>query len=114
MTFGQELYHSRTLNKLTQHELADRVGCTASYISKLENDNFTVPPSDKMINALADELGDYPEFMFIAAGKLDLKRLQEIAISSQHITKVLRHIQNMPTKTDNQWNRILTILKENE
>jgi transcriptional regulator with XRE-family HTH domain len=52
LDFGNELRELRRYRKLTQRELAERVGIDFSYISKLERGR-NQPPSTETINALA-------------------------------------------------------------
>lgn len=45
----------REIAKLTQEELADKVGITRAYLSKLENNHRE--PSMKLLQAIAEALG---------------------------------------------------------
>lgn len=58
MQFGEQVRALREARKLTQRELADRLGVSVSYISKVENEklHFGDYPSEKFIHKLATEL----------------------------------------------------------
>ena len=54
-TFGGKLHRARRRVGLTQAQLAQRLGCTRSYISHLEHDDYL--PSRRRLFLLADALG---------------------------------------------------------
>jgi len=56
--FGPRIRDPRKQQGLTQHELADRVGVSVSFISNVENErlHFGDYPTDKFIHKLAVEL----------------------------------------------------------
>lgn len=58
MQFGSRVRELREGRSLTQKELADNLGVSTSYISKVENErlHFGDYPSEKFIHKLADEL----------------------------------------------------------
>lgn len=53
-SMGRRLKEAREYRGLSQQDLADKAGLTASYISKLENDKQR--PEQRTLKALADEL----------------------------------------------------------
>lgn len=53
-SMGRRLKEAREYRGLSQQELADKSGLTASYISKIENDKQR--PENRTLKALADEL----------------------------------------------------------
>ena len=88
MTFGQRLRELRNCKGLTQKELADRVGVSFTYVSKLETGALS-PPREKTILALANVLdGDLDE-LFGLAKKLPSRLLGQI---NPEVTRVLRSI----------------------
>lgn len=64
-TFGANLRHQRKAKKLTQAELAERVGVSTEMISKMERG--IASPSFQTIEKLADVLG-VPEVVFFGLG----------------------------------------------
>lgn len=69
MQFGNRIRELRNSKKLTQRELARRVGVSFTYISKVENEklHFGNFPSEKFIHKLADELeADEDELLLLA------------------------------------------------
>ena len=69
MQFGQRVRQLRDAQGLTQRELADSLGVSVSYISKVENEklHFGDYPSAKFIHKLADELdADEDELLLLA------------------------------------------------
>ena len=58
MQFGNRVRELREERSLTQRQLADHLGVSVSYISKVENErlHFGDYPSEKFIHKLADEL----------------------------------------------------------
>ena len=69
MQLGQRVRELRDLQDFTQKDLAERIGVSVSYISKVENDNlhFGDHPSTKFIHKLADELdADEDELLLLS------------------------------------------------
>lgn len=64
-TFGANLRHQRKAKKLTQADLAERVGVSAEMISKIERG--IAAPSFNTVEKLASELG-VPEVVFFGLG----------------------------------------------
>lgn len=58
MRFGDRVRELRKQRNLTQQKLAERLGVSLSYISKVENERLNVGdyPSEKFIHKLATEL----------------------------------------------------------
>lgn len=75
MKFGQTIRSLREAKKLGQRELADRVGLSFSYISKIENErlDFGEFPPEPTILKLADALGADPDALLLLAGKVPEK-----------------------------------------
>ena len=73
--------HARLVKGLRMRELADRVGCSPSHISKIENDRLR--PSLSMLHRLTDELGLNIAGLFTAAqggiGPYVLVRAEELS-----------------------------------
>ena len=82
MRFGLRVRELRTQQELTQQELANRLGVSVSYISKVENErlHFGDYPSEKFIHKLAAELNaDEGELLLLTerVPPVIRKRIQE-------------------------------------
>ena len=69
MQFGERIRELRESHGWTQKELANRVGVSVSYISKVENErlHFGDYPSEKFIHKLSAELGaDEDELLLLS------------------------------------------------
>jgi transcriptional regulator with XRE-family HTH domain len=79
--FGPLLYAYRKAAALTQQELAERVGCSKSYISTLERDvphsgsGGSIRPSEAMVADFARALGIPLDALRLAAGYAPLQSL---------------------------------------
>lgn len=91
--FGQEVRRLRKEKMLTQRELAILLGVTPTYISKIENNNFEVLPSESVITNLAHHLDCEADTLLELAGKIDVKSLQEKAMEDPDTAFILRRIQ---------------------
>jgi transcriptional regulator with XRE-family HTH domain len=68
-TFGQRVRQLRKAKKLGQRPLAERVGVSFTYISRIENENldFGLYPSEELIVKLAEALdADADELLLLA------------------------------------------------
>ena len=82
MLFGEKVRILRAQKAMTQQDLADRVGVSVSYISKVENGklHFGDYPSEKFIHKLASELTVDEDELLLLANKVPqsiLKRIRE-------------------------------------
>lgn len=77
MTFGQRLRELRNHKSLTQRELADKIGISITYLSKLETGALP-PPREKTILALADILDADQAELFGLAKKLPSRWLGQM------------------------------------
>jgi transcriptional regulator with XRE-family HTH domain len=111
MSFGNTIKKLRKELKMTQRELSDKLGVNFTYISKIENEKLDVPPSEELIRKMAGILEADPEELLDMAGKLDLKRLQQVAMDVPEAGTVLRRMQSNKV-TDEQWKKIGKILDE--
>jgi transcriptional regulator with XRE-family HTH domain len=69
-TLGTRLRELRNARRLTQRELAARVGADYTYISKLENDRTERPPSEGLICNLAEHLGVAADELLLLAQRV--------------------------------------------
>ncbi|SMP61386.1 Helix-turn-helix domain-containing protein [Neorhodopirellula lusitana] len=72
MQFGDRVRVLRTQRAMTQQDLADRMGVSVSYISKVENGklHFGDYPSEKFIHKLASELKANEDELLLLADKV--------------------------------------------
>lgn len=72
MQFGEKVRVLRARCAMTQQELADCMGVSVSYISKVENEklNFGDYPSEKFIHRLAAELKADEDELLVLADKV--------------------------------------------
>ena len=72
MTFGEKLRSLRRDKKLSQRDLAERVGLNFTYLSKIENGklDFAGYPSEETILKLAEALGADPDELLLMAEKV--------------------------------------------
>ena len=72
MLFGEKVRVLRVSRHLTQQQLAEQMGVSVSYISKVENGklHFGDYPSEKFIHKLAEELGADEDELLMLADKI--------------------------------------------
>src|SRR4051812_43299102 len=72
MTLGQRLRDCRKARNIRQKPLANMVGVTFTYLSKIENDrlNQSQFPSEELIHKLAEALGADQDELLILADKI--------------------------------------------
>ncbi len=72
MQFGERVRQLRRQQGMTQRDLADEIGVSDTYISKVENENlhFGDYPSEKFIHKLADVLEADEEELLLLADKV--------------------------------------------
>ena len=90
MTFGQRLRELRKAKGLTQRELADRVGISFTYLSKIENGAMQ-PPRGKTITDLANALDTDADELFGLAKKVPAQFLEHI---NPEVIKLIRALQD--------------------
>jgi PAS domain S-box-containing protein len=90
VTFGQRLRELRKAKGLTQRELADRVGISFTYLSKIENGAMQ-PPRGKTITDLANALDTDADELFGLAKKVPPQFLEHI---NPAVIKLIRALQD--------------------
>ena len=80
MQFGQRVRELRQQRNLTQRALAEKLGVSFTYISKVENEklHFADYPSEKFIHKLADELDADEDELLLLADKVPADIRQRI------------------------------------
>lgn len=69
-TFGARLKRKRTSQGLGLRETASKVGISATYLSRIENDAEKSPPSEEKILKLAEVLNDDFDELMVLAGRV--------------------------------------------
>lgn len=80
MTFGQRVRELRLEKQLTQRDLADILGVSFTYVSKVENEklHFGDYPSEKFIHRLAEALAADENELLLLADKVPADIRQRI------------------------------------
>jgi transcriptional regulator with XRE-family HTH domain len=113
MTFGEKLKELRLNKRLTQRELADKVGLNFTYLSKIENVRMP-PPSRKKIMELAEALDASPEVLdelLILAKKIPAS--VESMDQSKGFLQFLRVAKTNPL-TEEGWEKLAENLKKSK
>jgi predicted ATPase/transcriptional regulator with XRE-family HTH domain len=99
VTFGEWLRQSRDELRLTRQEFANRVGCSVSYLRKIEDGERQ--PSEQIAGLIANCLNipaaDRPRFIRVARGELGIDSLLTIA---QRIPGLNRYPVPPPPRTN--------------
>lgn len=106
-SFGTVLRRLRRAARLSQEQLASRVGVDFTYISKLENDRAR-PPAEETVRRMCTVLACDPDDLIVASKKIpsDLGRV----VSSKSALEFLRSAENMKL-TDAEWRQLSATLK---
>jgi transcriptional regulator with XRE-family HTH domain len=105
--FGEILRNLRKQRKVTQRQLADRVGIDFTYISKIESGTMDPPAEDKIIR-IAEVLETEPEELILAANKIP-KSFQKLITESKEVPLFLRRASEL---SPDQWRKIKEIIEE--
>ncbi len=95
MTFGQRLREIRKAKGMTQRELADKVGVSFTYLSKIENGAMQ-PPRGKTITDLATALDTDADELFGLAKKVPAQFLEHINPEVIKLIRALREGEETP------------------
>lgn len=68
-SFGRYIRHQRLEKKLTQQEVAERVGTSTPYYNKIEN-AVLPPPGPETLDSLSKALGADRDELYAMAGKI--------------------------------------------
>lgn len=89
MTFGEEMKALRKAKRITQRDLAERVGVDFTYISKMENGKLVNAPSEDTIRKIAQIL-DTDEESFVVSARKVPKNIQETIVTDDFVLDFLR------------------------
>lgn len=84
-SFGHLIWEARRKKRLSQRDLAAKVGVDYTYLSKLENNHLE--PSEKVIRSLAEHLDLNTEELIYLAGRItqhDTEALEEHSVEHTH------------------------------
>ena len=84
----------RLAQRLTQRELAERVGVDFTYLSKLENDRMERPPSEDLLRRLAKELETDADELILLAERVP-RDVAEIVIRRPEASELLRSMNKL-------------------
>lgn len=105
--FGELLRNLRKQRKVTQRQLAERVGIDFTYISKIESSTMDPPAEDKIIR-ISEVLQVEPEELILAAKKVP-KSFQRLITENKEIPVFLRKASDLSSA---QWRKIKEIIDE--
>lgn len=94
-TFGQYIQRRRRELRLSQREVAQRLGLDFTYLSKLENSRGE-PPGEDTVRKLAAILGVDEEDLLARAGKVP----SDLRARAQRDVEFARFLRRLPTTPD--------------
>jgi len=109
MTFGDKIRELRKRKRLSQRDLAERVGIDFTYLSKIEN-NKVPPPSDTVIRKLSRELESDSEELLMLAAKVSQQDLRKAVAQDPRVGILFRKLQSREL-TDEQLRQMLEIIE---
>ncbi len=108
--FGTALKNLRKERRITQRDLAQKVGVDFTYISKIETGAFINPPSVALIEKIAKALDTDAEELILLAKKIP-DTLRETIVDDDLAAAFLRKI---PRFTLSQRERLKALIDEKE
>ena len=108
-SFGFTLRELRRAAKLTQRELANRIGVDFSYISKIENQRLPPPSADTIVE-ICRALEVKPEELLALTGKIPTNVHRTLS-GSRVAQEFLSEIHEMDL-TDEEWKIMVKSLQE--
>jgi len=109
ITFGQALKQIRREKRVSQRELASKVGVDFSYISKIENDRLPPPSADTIIR-MCQILNVPSEILLAQSGKVSTG-IKEVISTSEGAIRFLNEVQEMKL-SDDDWLKLTNVLKK--
>lgn len=109
-TFGQRIKKLRKAQRITQLELAEKIGVDFTYVSKFENDKTVRPPAEATIRKLADVLKTDAEELILLAKKIP-QNLQETIVQDTLAVDFLRVVNRFD---ENQREKVRRIIESAE
>lgn len=103
--FGIRLRELRKLNKVTQRQLAEKVGIDFTYISKIESGTMDPPAEDKIIR-IAEVLNTDAEELILTAKKVPAT-FHKLITENSDVPMFLRKASQL---SPSQWKQIKQII----
>ncbi len=107
MSFGAYLRSLRRQKRLSQKELADKVGIDHTYLSKIETETLP-PPSEKNIKKIAQVLGVSEDELLVLASKAP-SDLDEVITKNKNIPAILRRAKSL---SPSDWKKVGELIDE--
>lgn len=114
-TFGQLIRQARKEQEYSQRELAKLIGVDYTYLSKLENDHASYPPSEEVIESLANYLKLNAQELKTLSGRItpdDEKVFKELVKQYQQMPALLRRMRDNPAFAQKVLSEVTKIEKE--
>lgn len=77
-------------------KVAARIGISPTYLSLLENGKAEYPPSERMIEALASDLGENPDVLLALVGKVSPRLIKIISKRPKLFAQVIEQFADLP------------------
>ena len=105
--FGQLIRELRINQKdyNSLREFARKVGLSPAYLSRIENQKEP-PPSESIIERMAEALGIDKYELFSHAGKIPLEFLETFQKNPKSVASFMRRAQEYGIETDKDWQAI--------
>lgn len=100
--FGERIKELRKENRVTQRDLAQKIGMNFSYISKMENDALDNTPSETTIYKIAEALNANQEELVLLAKKVP-QAMQNTIVDDDLAVEFLRKIPTLSDKQRKEW-----------
>jgi len=106
-SFGQVLRELRLRHKdySSLREFAKKVGLSPAYLSRIENEKEP-PPSEAVVERLADALGTDKYELFSYAGKVPTEFLETFKRNPRGVASFMRRVQEVGLESDSDWKEI--------
>ena len=106
-SFGQVVRELRIRHKdySSLREFAKRVGLSPAYLSRIENEKEP-PPSEAVVERLAEALGTDKYELFSYAGKVPTEFLETFKKNPKGVASFMRRVQEVGLESDSDWEEI--------
>lgn len=104
--FGTTLKKLRKQKRITQRDLAERIGVDFTYISKIENGQLKNTPAIQTIEKIADVLEADPNELILLADKIPTE-FKELIMKDELAVRFLRSMPKLQENEKKAINRIL-------
>lgn len=103
-SFGQIIKELRITNKdySSLRDFSRKVGLSPAYLSRIENEKEP-PPSEKVIERLAEALGADRYELFSYAGKVPIEFYEAFEKNPKGMASFLRTVRDIGLHTDTEW-----------